>query len=142
MNWPRVVAAFLVAPIAGSTTSFLIGVMTGLPPEYIFPFLPIAAIVGLACEVVFGVPLLLVGYRLGYTRLPLFLVGGLLAAFAFASLYFFTESGITIAWFLTMVLCPAVVASIVLWFAGGWSSNQSFERTGLGRRGSLRSGNR
>jgi len=132
MNRTRIIIAFLLSPFAAAVyLTVLVFLFNNPIPAHVGKLVATImffAKIGVATEIILGIPLLLLFRYLHLMKLPWFLLGGFIIGVALFS--FFDRSLSRIKWGLMYCVVPAMISAAAFWFLGWWAYNKSLDASG------------
>ena len=138
MNRRRIIAAFLLSPLAGALYVVALIVfekrlwhqltdILGLSSMLLF-----FAIIGYVAEIALGIPLLCLFRRVSRVALPWFLLGGVVIGLfvsLIASILLGAAADDPLSFALFYCIAPAVISAAVFWFIGWSADNNALQLT-------------
>ena len=141
MNRRRIIAAFLLSPLAGALYLVLLIMfekglwdqltnILGMVSTVLF-----FAIIGYVAEVALGIPLLCLFRRVNRLTLPWFLLGGFVIGIVVSIvvwIYFFGSFGASpnpLGFASLYCIAPAIISTTVFWFIGWSADNKALQLT-------------
>jgi|GEM_PF-3895898 len=137
MNRRRIIAAFLLSPLAGALYVVALIVfekrlwnqltdILGLTSMILF-----FAIIGYVAEVALGIPLLWLFRRVNRLTLPWFLLGGSVIGIVVSTLLsiFLGATDAPLIFALFYCIAPAMIGTTVFWFIGWSADNKALQLT-------------
>jgi hypothetical protein len=131
MNRSRIIAAFLVSPLAAILYLFSLSLFFHEPlprhVEEIVAAITFLALIGFVAEIGLGLPMLLLFWYFRLLKLPWLLAGGLLIGSAVFA--FFGGPVYRLQWGLIYCVGPTLISTVTFWFIGLAADNKSLDRS-------------